>query len=82
MTSSGRLRRSKRQWNPDHDVQESTTQFYFNKQRYLSVPYLRIFHDELMDAGRLPLSLIRWEMTGLDDEVQQFWQQEDMPKVN
>ena len=43
---------------------------------------LRTFHDELMDAGRLPLSLIRWEMTGLDDEVQQFWQQEDMPKGN
>jgi hypothetical protein len=35
-----------------------------------------------MDAGRLPLSLIRWEMTGLDDEVQKFWQQEDMPKGN
>ncbi|MGA9574812.1 MAG: DUF885 family protein, partial [Lysobacterales bacterium] len=43
---------------------------------------LQGFHDELIDAGRLPLSLIRWEMTGLDDEVRQFWQQEDMPKVN
>ena len=42
---------------------------------------LRAFHDELMDAGRLPLSLIRWEMTGLDDEVRHFWQQEPMPKL-
>jgi hypothetical protein len=43
---------------------------------------LQVFHDELMDAGRLPLSLIRWEMTGLDDEVLHFWQQEPMPKGN
>jgi uncharacterized protein (DUF885 family) len=40
---------------------------------------LQAFHDELMAAGRLPLSLIRWEMTGLDDEVKHFWQQEAMP---
>ena len=40
---------------------------------------LRVFHDELMAAGRLQLSLIRWDMTGLDDEVNHFWQQEPMP---
>jgi uncharacterized protein (DUF885 family) len=40
---------------------------------------LRAFHDELMAAGWLPLSLIRWEMTGLNDEVQGFWQREPMP---
>ena len=40
---------------------------------------LKAFHDELMAAGRLPLSLVRWEMTGLDDEVRHFWQQEAMP---
>ena len=43
---------------------------------------LRTFHDDLMGAGRLPLSLIRWEMTGLDDEVRHFWHQEPMPKAN
>jgi len=42
---------------------------------------LRTFHDELMATGRLPLSLIRWEMTGLDDEILHFWQQEPMPKA-
>ena len=41
---------------------------------------LKIFHDDLMNAGRLPLSLLRWEMTGLDDEVRHFWQQEPMPE--
>jgi hypothetical protein len=40
---------------------------------------LRQFHDELMAAGRLPLSLIRWEMTGLTDEVSEFWARADMP---
>lgn len=34
---------------------------------------LKEFHDEFMAAGRLPLSLIRWEMTGLDDEVRDLW---------
>jgi len=40
---------------------------------------LQAFHDELMTIGRLPLSLIRWQMTGLDDEVGRFWQREPMP---
>jgi len=41
---------------------------------------LREFHDEFMAAGRLPLSLVRWEMTGLDDEVGRFWQRQPMPR--
>lgn len=40
---------------------------------------LQAFHDDLMTYGWLPLSLIRWEMTGLDDEVQEFWQREPIP---
>ena len=31
---------------------------------------LGAFHDRLMAAGRLPISLIRWELTGYDDEIQ------------
>ena len=31
------------------------------------------FHDEFLAAGMIPISLIRWEMTGLDDEVRHFW---------
>ena len=30
---------------------------------------LKDFHDDFMAAGRLPLSLIRWDMTGLRDEI-------------
>jgi hypothetical protein len=43
---------------------------------------LQVFHDELMAAGRLPLSLVRWDMTGLDDEVKEFWRQEPMPQTD
>ena len=42
---------------------------------------LKTFHDELMADGWLPLSLIRWEMTGLDDEVRGFWGREPMPEA-
>ena len=34
---------------------------------------LRQFLDEVYAAGQLPWSLIRWEMTGYDDEVSQLW---------
>ena len=39
---------------------------------------LREFHDTFMAAGRLPISLIRWEMTGLDDEVRDLWIRETL----
>lgn len=41
---------------------------------------LREFHDQFMSAGRLPLSLLRWEMTGLDDELRGFWLREPLPE--
>ncbi len=34
---------------------------------------LKEFHDQFLAAGMIPISLIRWEMTGLDDEVRHFW---------
>jgi len=40
---------------------------------------LREFHDSLMLSGRLPLALLRWEMTGLDDEVAALWTREPLP---
>jgi hypothetical protein len=39
---------------------------------------LREFHDTFMAKGRLPMSLIRWEMTGLDDEVRDLWSREPL----
>ncbi|MEM7361050.1 MAG: DUF885 family protein [Pseudomonadota bacterium] len=40
---------------------------------------LKNFHDDFMAAGRLPLSLIRWEMTGIDDEVRDLWLRQPLP---
>jgi hypothetical protein len=40
---------------------------------------LKEFHDTFMAAGRLPIALLRWEMTGLDDEVRDLWQREPLP---
>ena len=30
---------------------------------------LKQFHDSFLAAGRIPISLIRWELTGYDDEM-------------
>lgn len=34
---------------------------------------LKSFFDEFHTYGMIPLSLIRWEMTGLDDEIKKLW---------
>lgn len=48
-----------------------------DRKRQLGDDFVLIeFHDTFMAAGRLPMSLIRWEMTGLDDEVRQLWKRE------
>lgn len=39
---------------------------------------LQEFHDELMAAGRLPLSLIHWEMTGNDHGIAALWAREPL----
>ena len=41
---------------------------------------LKAFHDDFMAAGRLPMSLIRWEMTGFDDEIRSFWSRQPIPE--
>ncbi len=33
---------------------------------------IKAFHDEFLAAGRMPISLIRWEMTGRDDEIRRM----------
>lgn len=40
---------------------------------------LRRFHDEFLAAGRVPVALIRYELTGFDDEVRHMWQREPLP---
>lgn len=50
------------------------------RQRQLGEAFdLRDFHDALLAAGRLPLSLIHWEMTGDDSQVQGLWSREPLP---
>ena len=34
---------------------------------------LRAFHDYLIDNGNVPIALLRWEYLGLNDEVEQFF---------
>lgn len=37
------------------------------------------FHDEFLASGRLPIALIRYEMTGEDEEVTLFWNTPPIP---
>jgi len=34
---------------------------------------LKEFMDEFLAAGMIPMALIRWEMTGYDDEIKELW---------
>lgn len=43
---------------------------------------LRAFHDEFLAAGRLPIALIRYEMTGEKEEVDLFWKTPPIPAAN
>lgn len=40
---------------------------------------LKDFHDDLMSRGRVPVALIRYEMTGYEDDVRDLW---DRPPVS
>ena len=36
---------------------------------------LGAFHDEILSRGMIPLTLIRWELTGAKDEVEGLWRE-------
>lgn len=40
---------------------------------------LREFHDRLLGIGSIPIALLRWEMTGLDDQMGQIWDAAKLP---
>ncbi|MEO0974072.1 MAG: DUF885 family protein, partial [Pseudomonadota bacterium] len=40
---------------------------------------LKDFHDEFLAVGRLPIALIRYEMTGLDDEIKRLLTHSPLP---
>jgi hypothetical protein len=33
------------------------------------------FHDEFLSYGLIPISMIRWEMTGIDDQARMLWKE-------
>jgi hypothetical protein len=42
---------------------------------------LREFHDTFLAAGRLPIALVRYEMTGAGEEVALFWKTPPVPSA-
>jgi len=40
----------------------------------------REFHDEVMSKGKIPVALIRYEMTGYDEVVQDYWDRQGAPR--
>ncbi len=40
---------------------------------------LKAFHDDFLEMGRMPVSLIRYEMLGAEDQVAAFWEFEPIP---
>ena len=40
----------------------------------------RAFHDEMLDYGQIAPALVRWEMTGNDDQVSGFWKDAAVPQ--
>lgn len=54
-----------------------------DRQRQLGDDFvLRDFHDYLMTAGRLPVSLLRYDLTGHDDEVSKLWAHTPLSEVD
>jgi hypothetical protein len=43
---------------------------------------LRDFHDQFLASGRLPISLIRYEMTGESNEVDRLWRTPPIPPAD
>jgi hypothetical protein len=38
------------------------------------------FHDQLFATGQIPITLARWEMAGIDDDIKHLWKREPLPK--
>jgi len=55
-------------------------QLLADRQRQLGSDFeLGQFHDRIMQAGRIPIALLRWELTGLDDEIESLWRAQPLP---
>lgn len=57
-------------------------QLLADRQRQLGDDFdLGRFHDRIMQAGRIPIALLRWELTGLDDEIRSLWTAQPLASV-
>jgi len=65
--------------------QVARTQIYkllADRQKQLGEKFdLKAFHDALLATGQIPVSLARYELTGLDDEVKLFLPREPLPQA-
>ena len=51
-----------------------------DRSRQLGAEFdLRQFHDAFLASGAIPVALVRWAMTGFDDEIQPLWNVETSP---
>jgi uncharacterized protein (DUF885 family) len=39
------------------------------------------FHDDFFATGQIPVSLARWEMAGIDDDVKHLWKRTPIPRA-
>lgn len=50
-----------------------------DRKRQLGAKFsIKDYHDYLMNTGRLPVSLLRYDLTGYDDEIQKLWRHEPL----
>jgi hypothetical protein len=42
---------------------------------------LKVFHNEFMSKDRIPISLIRYEMTDYDKDVESSWNRETLDSI-
>jgi hypothetical protein len=42
---------------------------------------LKEFYDQFLAEGPIPMALIRWEMTGLDDQIKGLWRTPEIPSL-
>jgi hypothetical protein len=39
------------------------------------------FHEAFFATGQIPISLARWEMAGIDDDVKHLWERHPIPET-
>jgi hypothetical protein len=42
---------------------------------------IREFHDHVMATGMIPIALARWELAGIDDDIQHLWDTPPIPRI-